>query len=229
MNHWQGETIYNFSWTQVIQGFWCRYPNPHTQHVLTEDILETSITDQKLYVKKLITKKGKVPSYLQRFTGGVSYIRVIEETLLDIENKTMVSYTRNIDMQNVMNVHEKCKFRASDKAEFTVCSREVFSSSSVPHFGNFIASFGVKQYKKNIESTTKGFNYVLTMLFDSDFHQRELLQKTTGVKKMNYLVDILKKIHVKVKTMIFQYRNARLVCGSNDWSLFHHVYFLDIL
>jgi len=229
MYAWQGQTTFNFTWTQVIQGFWCRYPNPNSQHVLTEDVLETKLVGDKLYVKKLIMKKGKVPSYLQRFTGGTSNITLIEETELDMEAQTLTSYTRNIDMQNIMCVHEKCDFSAENsETMMTVCNRGVFSSSNVPTFGNLIASFGVQQYQKNINSTTKGFNYVLNTLFNSEFQERVLTQQQC-IGKRNYLVEILKTIHSKVKTMIFQYRNTRLVCTNSDLWMLHHFYGRDFI
>lgn len=220
MKYWKGETTYNFTWTQVVQGFWSRYPNPNSHHVLTEDILETSIIDGRLYVKKMLTKKGKVPSYLEKFTGGVSDIRLIEETFVDLETRTLETYTRNIDMQNVMSVHEKCFYTGFEADTSTLCTREVFSSSSVPHFGGIISSFSVQQYRKNIDSTTKGFNYVLTKMFKLDSSASDLAEKDS-LNKQNFFVKFIKTIHLKVKIMIFGYTNKRLVCCPTYMWIFH--------
>ncbi|XP_053388312.1 PRELI domain-containing protein 1, mitochondrial-like [Mercenaria mercenaria] len=211
MRYWCRDIIINFEWSQVVQGFWQRYPNPASAHVLTEDVLERRIEGHKLITKRIIMKKGKVPSYLERFTGGVRNIHVIEESVLDLNEKTFVTYTRNIDMQNVMSAHEKCSYRVNPKDPSNVlCERQLWSGSNIAGFGNIISMYGVKQYQKNFESTSNGFNYVLQSMFDPDSLKTSRSEKCTN-KKINYILKILKQIHSKVRELLFPHNYTLLV------------------
>lgn len=228
MKYWQGEISYNFTWTQVVQGFWSRYPNPQSLHVLTEDMLETRIEGNKLYVKKIITKKGKIPSYFEKFTGGVSNIHLIEESIVDTVSGTLTTYTRNIELQNVMSVCEKCTYRETSTRDATLCRREVTANSNVPHFGRFIANYSIQQYKKNIESTRCGFLHALNAKFRPETRCEFSTEKFL-VKRTNYLIKLLRTIHSKVKHMIFQNRHMRLVCCRTDYWHFPYSHIYDFL
>ncbi len=53
---------------QVASFYWRRYPNPRSQHVFSEDVLERRLTeDGRLYTKRLLTKNNKLPSWGRHF------------------------------------------------------------------------------------------------------------------------------------------------------------------
>ncbi|XP_060600183.1 PRELI domain-containing protein 1, mitochondrial-like, partial [Ruditapes philippinarum] len=198
MRYWDGNIIINFEWSQVVQAFWIRYPNPTSGHVLTEDVIQRKVEGQKLITKKLIMKEGKIPSYLERFTGGVRHIHVIEESILDLNDKTLITYTRNIDMQNVMNGHEKCTYKVYPADQSKVLwERQMWSDSKITGLGNLITMLGVKQYQKNFELSKSGFNYVLRSMFDPNSIKVHETKRITSSKKTNYILKILKQIHSK--------------------------------
>lgn len=213
MRYWTGDSIVNFEWSQVVCGFWSRYPNPSSSHVLTEDVLERRTDGRKLVTKRIITKKGKVPTYLERFTGGVKNIHLIEESVLDLDKNSFVTYTRNIDMKNVMSVHEKCVYQVcpTDQSK-SLLVRCLWSGSNITGFGSIISMYGVKQYQKNIESTDNGFNYVLQKMFDPKSLKACHSEKCQN-KKTHYLLKILKEIHSKVREILFPHNYTLLVCS----------------
>ena len=50
-------------WSAVVSGFWRRYPNPHSEHVFSEDMIECAMrgNDDKgatLRTKRVIMKVG---------------------------------------------------------------------------------------------------------------------------------------------------------------------------
>lgn len=211
MKYWSCSTCFQFEWSQVVQGFWCRYPNPSSLHVLTEDVLERRVEGQKLFTKRIFTKMSKVPSYLRRFTGGVRNIHFIEESVLDLTERTFVTYTRNIAMQNVMTVHEKCVYKVHEGNRSNVtCERQMWSSSNIAGFGNLIAIFGINQYRRNIESTNNGFNYILQSMFDPHSLMKTYDKKQRN-KTMNYFLKILKEIHSRVRELLFPHNYTMLV------------------
>lgn len=158
-----------FTWDQVAQGLWQRYPNPYSSHVLTEDTIERYVTpDKKLFTKRLISKTNKIPKWGERILGFSSCsLCVIEESIVDLKKKTIVTYTRNIGMQKVMMVEEKCTYTKSPECKsWTACKREAWVSSNMG-FGISYAfqAFGLEKFKKASVKTAKGFDHVLTKMF----------------------------------------------------------------
>lgn len=100
--YYENSTTFYFNMDQVMQGFWRRYPNPYSSHVLTEDTIEREIRqDGKLYSKRLLTKTNKLPRWGERFFKANS-VCIIEESLIDLKTKTLETYTRNIGFNKIM-------------------------------------------------------------------------------------------------------------------------------
>lgn len=101
--HYESQTVFNYNLEQVLQGFWRRYPNPYSLHVLSEDTVEREIRpDGKLYSKRLITKTNKLPKWAERVFSHVKQVCIIEESVVDMESKTLTTYTRNIGLSKIM-------------------------------------------------------------------------------------------------------------------------------
>lgn len=79
-----------------------------SQHVLTEDTLERSIQDGKLYSKRLLSKTNHVPKWGERFYNAKS-VKIVEESICDPEEKILTTYTRNIAFTKVMVIKLKKK------------------------------------------------------------------------------------------------------------------------
>lgn len=72
-----------------------------SSHVLTEDTLSRELKENKLYTKRMLTKTNRLPKWGERFVGN-RVVKIIEESILDLQNKTLVTYTRNIGYSSVM-------------------------------------------------------------------------------------------------------------------------------
>lgn len=100
--YYENSTLYHYNWEQVLQGFWKRYPNPYSLHVLSEDTIEREIReDGKLYSKRVLTKTNRVPKWGERFFKA-KFVCIIEESLVDPKSKTLTTYTRNIGFSKIM-------------------------------------------------------------------------------------------------------------------------------
>uniref|UniRef100_A0A0K8VCS6 Protein preli-like n=1 Tax=Bactrocera latifrons TaxID=174628 RepID=A0A0K8VCS6_BACLA len=95
------ETVFDYSWKQVVQAYWNRYPNPSSTHVLTEDTIEREVRDGKLYSRRLLSKTNPVPKWGKRFYNNAP-VRIVEDSILDPKNKTLVTFTRNIGFKKIM-------------------------------------------------------------------------------------------------------------------------------
>lgn len=164
--YYETSTIFNFNWDQVAQGFWCRYPNPHSQHVLTEDTLERYVRDGKLYTKRLLSKTNRAPKWSEHITNAKS-VKIIEESICDPEQKTLTTYTRNVAFTKVMSVIEKVVYKCDDTepGNKTIAIRSAWIDSQMFGFSRAIRAFGVERFKKNCHKMVAGFNIVLDSMF----------------------------------------------------------------
>lgn len=100
--YYETSTVFNYNYEQILQGFWKRYPNPYSTHVLSEDTIQREIRDDgKLYSKRLLTKTNRVPKWGERFFKA-KFVCIIEESLVDPKAKTLTTHTRNIGFNKIM-------------------------------------------------------------------------------------------------------------------------------
>lgn len=161
----ENKSVFHFTWDQVVQGFWQRYPNPESNHVLSEDTIAREVRGNKLFSTRLLTKTNRVPKWGERFVGS-PVVRIVEESVVDMKEKTLITYTRNLGYTRVMSLIEKVVYRPSEEnPEWTVAERCAWVDSKVLGFGLAIQAFGADRFKKNCKKTMQGFNHVLTSLF----------------------------------------------------------------
>ncbi|XP_023245031.1 PRELI domain-containing protein 1, mitochondrial-like [Copidosoma floridanum] len=171
VKYFESSTIFYFSWEQVAQGFWRRYPNPNSSHVLSEDTILREIKDGKLYSKRLLTKTNRVPKWGERFINKNNNVKILEESIVDPKEKVLVTYTRNLGFTKVMNVVEKVVYKVShDNPQWTVAKRSAWIESSVFGFSRAIQAFGLDRFKKNCMQMSMGFNHVLSLMFPTSLH-----------------------------------------------------------
>lgn len=195
VRYFEQSSVFHYTWEQVAQGFWRRYPNPHSNHVLSEDTVFREVRDQKLYTKRLLTKTNRVPKWGERFISGRT-VKVVEESVVDPKQKLLVTYTRNIGYVRVMSVIEKVTYRVSkENPNWTVAERSAWIDSQVFGFGRAIQAFGVERFRKNCQKMVSGFNYVLSSLFPatSVSLREETMNQGLGSTKKDALKDAAKK------------------------------------
>ncbi|KAJ2942150.1 hypothetical protein O0L34_g11066 [Tuta absoluta] len=160
--YFENTTTFNYSWDQVASGYWKRYPNPQSQHVLSEDTYCRQVKDGCLHTKRLLTKTNRVPKWGERFFNAKS-IKIIEESVVDPEKKLLVTYTRNLGYTKVMSVVERVEYRACGAV--TVARRSAWIDSQVFGFSRAIRAFGLERFRKNATQMVNGFNHVLQHMF----------------------------------------------------------------
>ncbi|CAG9766844.1 unnamed protein product [Ceutorhynchus assimilis] len=165
MKFFENSTVFNYSWEQVAQGFWRRYPNPHSKHVLSEDTISREVKSGKLITKRILSKTNNIPKWAKKFIN-TTYVYIIEESIVDPKNKSLVTYTRNLGFTKVMSVTEKVVYKQSEEnPSKTVVSRYAWIDSQVKGFSRAICAFGYERFKKNANVMIGGFNYVLQNMY----------------------------------------------------------------
>ena len=72
-------------------------------HVLTEDTVSRDVKGKKLYSTRVISKTNKMPKWGEKIIpGGARPVCVVEESIVDVEKKTLTTYTRNVGLTKFM-------------------------------------------------------------------------------------------------------------------------------
>ncbi|XP_028815757.1 PRELI domain containing 1a [Denticeps clupeoides] len=178
------------TWDQVCVAFWQRYPNPYSNHVLTEDIVFREVTsDNHLISRRLLTKTSRAPRWAEKLLpahmGRLAY--VIEDSVVDPQGRTLTSVTWNITHARLMSVEERCVYTVNpDNSNWTEIKREAWISSNLYGLSRAIQEFGLARFKTSVMKTMKGFEYVLAKL-QGETPPRSLAETATEKAKVTAL------------------------------------------
>ncbi|KAL4231572.1 PRELI domain-containing protein 1 [Mactra antiquata] len=205
--------LFQFSWDQVVSGYWQRYPNPKSKHVLTEDVLEREVKGDKLITKRLISKTNPLPQWAWKFIPGQKTSAfVIEESIVDLRTKEFITYTRNIGLQTVSRVDEKCTYSPDpDNKEQSICDRRYSVSSQVYGCSMMITSFVSTRMKKNSYNAVKGMEYVLRKLYIGEDEEQVVAKESMTKRAKDFAKskaetvkskaeNVKSKVHLPAKT-----------------------------
>ncbi|EFN89762.1 PRELI domain-containing protein 1, mitochondrial [Harpegnathos saltator] len=191
VKYYENTMTFQFDWTQVARGFFQRYPNPHSSHVLSEDTISREVVNGKLYSKRLLTKTNRIPKWGERLVSK-NIVKIVEESIVDPETKTLTTYTRNLGYTKVMSIVEKVVYQISEEnPEWTVAKRSAWIDSQVFGLSRAIQAFGLDRFKKNCVKMSEGFNYVLTNMFPqrAQFINPQLIQTSFSMQPGHSIVD----------------------------------------
>uniref|UniRef100_A0A672GS93 PRELI/MSF1 domain-containing protein n=1 Tax=Salarias fasciatus TaxID=181472 RepID=A0A672GS93_SALFA len=156
------------AWDHVVSAFWQRYPNPFSTHVLTEDVVYREVTaDHRLLSRRLLMKTNRLPRWAERFfpSGMARSVYIIEDSIVDPVNRSLTTYTCNLNHTTLMSVEERCVFQDSaEQPGTTLLKREAWISSGIYGFSKPIQEFGLARFKSNQVKAMKGLEYAVSNL-----------------------------------------------------------------
>lgn len=154
-----------FRWEVVASGFWVKYPNPFSKHVISEDVISRYITDTNVLItKRLLIKERNfhVPKWASSLVHFNNHVYVIEESHCDPNTKTLTTITKNSSMTSLMTVMEKCEYTVDPtNAQKTICTKKARIYSPLFGAGAALEQFGLKRFQKNADKATKGLEWIL--------------------------------------------------------------------
>jgi len=180
--YYHTEHIHPYSFDQVAQAIFQRYPNPFASHVLSEDtVYREIINGTTLYTRRFLTKTNKIPKWGERWLSGFRRtVPLLEESYVDTENRTITTYTRNVGLSNFMSATEKVVYKACPKdPSNTVALKQAWVESNFYGLRSAIKNFGIERFKVNCVKATEGFNFVLER-----FHQQQNSLREIGQVKL---------------------------------------------
>lgn len=169
------------SWADVTMAFWQKYPNPHSKHVVSDDVIHRYVDPQTkcLHTTRLLKKIGKKPKWMNRFIGE-SPAFIVEESIVDPRNQTLTTYTKNITLTTFMTVEEKCVYNAdATNAQRTNCSTQARVTSSLFSVGHVVEKFGLDRFKAHSSQAKLALAHVLERMKQSNSRALDSLRRRT--------------------------------------------------
>uniref|UniRef100_A0A1A8G4K1 PRELI domain containing 1b n=1 Tax=Nothobranchius korthausae TaxID=1143690 RepID=A0A1A8G4K1_9TELE len=155
-------------WHQVLVAFWQRYPNPHSAHVLTEDVLYREVTPSNhLLSRKLMTKTNRLPGWAERIfpTHIARAVYIVEDSIVDPQTNTFITKTWNLNHSTLMTVVERCLFQEDIcRPSWTKLRREAWIFSNVYGLARPIQEFSLARFKSNQTKAMRGLEFALTRI-----------------------------------------------------------------
>ncbi|EMP30943.1 PRELI domain-containing protein 1 [Chelonia mydas] len=126
-----------------------------------------------------------MPRWAERFfpANVARSVYILEDSIVDPQNRTMTTYTWNINHARLMVsgkgskqrtgpqtllpevVEERCVYRVNpENSSWTEVKREAWVSSSLFGVSRAIQEFGLARFQSNVTKSTRGFEYVLAKL-----------------------------------------------------------------
>jgi len=179
--YWSTEYHHKYPWHIVASAYWKRYPNPHSKHVFSEDMIDIQVdkTTGVIKTKRIIMKSNKLP-WWGKHLFSARRVPVIEEAIIDSSGKRMTTYTRNIGLRFFMGTTERVTYSSVQDAtkcdnncienlssqddttdSRTNVKKEVWIESDCLGLRSAIKKFGIDRYKRNFATAAEGFEYVL--------------------------------------------------------------------
>ena len=159
------ESVQNLhhSWIDICSVYFRRYPNPHSKHVLGEDVIKRTLTsDNVLKTTRLLAKTNEVPDWLKKFLPTTT-VYILEESHIDIKNNIITTYSKNITHNTLLSVEERCVFSMdSENQQVTKVERRAWIESYFFGLKPVFERFGLSRYKSNIQRMHRGFTSVLS-------------------------------------------------------------------
>lgn len=151
---------YNHSFETASLAYLNRYPNPFAKHVKSVDTLEVYVKNDCLYVTKLLVKTGRLPGFIKPFLGNVLDSYIIENSIIDPKNKSIKSFTANIDHRKFIKVEEYLNY-SSLSNHLTHVDYKVKFSSNFLGFTKRIEEWARNKFQNNIQNTREGLKFVM--------------------------------------------------------------------
>lgn len=173
MKEWTGSYKFDVSFKQLCHAILNRYPNPFSNHVLTEDIIERVLINGVLITKKIISKCGTLPKWsLKFFHGNLAY--VIEESRIDLKTKTIQTFSYNLNHKSIIYGEENMLFKPipnSTSSSTYECVRHATCKSKAKALSSAIEYSAMKLFKMHATKTIKGIQFSIdriTLLNNKD-------------------------------------------------------------
>eukprot|EP01134_Creolimax_fragrantissima_P005899 CFRG5899T1 len=175
--------VFDHPWANVTQATWQKYPNDHSPHVKTVDIVDRNVSPTgTLDSIRLIGCQQQVPYLLRKLVGSNDdEAYVYESSKVDLNKKKMVLVSRNVTFCNLVTVDETCTYTPNPIDENTTLFEQkvAITAVGVPRWVvGSVESALADNYQKTAAGGRNALDEVCDMVLMSPFTAIEHMAKT---------------------------------------------------
>lgn len=210
MKLFETDHYFHYPWDQVTAANWQKYPNELSTHVVSVDVLNRTIDEERktLRTERLIACKQSIPKWLTLIVGGEqkSYVREVLE--IDLVNKTLVMKTHNMTMSHLLLVNETVVYRPDPELPSRTLfkqSAEFTAYASISKICDKIEEWSVERFGQNAKTGKLAFEHVLQSLtekwdesglFVNDVSNTIMKEVNDVSKKTSNVITEVKKLGI---------------------------------
>ncbi|KAG7201716.1 hypothetical protein KM043_004439 [Ampulex compressa] len=157
-------TILPYCWLNVCKVFFKRYPNPYSNHVLSEDTIHREVKDNRLLSRRIFCKRSTtaLPSWAYKLVKKPQVL-ILEETIIDLCARRLISLTQNLDHKKLVLTSETTEYKPSylDPNKTVMTRRTTIRSPLGGLTGRMIERLCHARAIKNAKRAIQGFLHVL--------------------------------------------------------------------
>ncbi|CAD7934753.1 unnamed protein product [Amoebophrya sp. A120] len=112
MKYKEETKVYESRWEDVTAAFWQKYPNAQAPNVKSVDPIarEVDAENQTLRTRRLLALEYAMPSWIEKLFGCKMRGLAVEDTLVDMKNKTLTLESRNLGLLRFLRTEETCTY-----------------------------------------------------------------------------------------------------------------------
>ncbi|KAJ1498605.1 hypothetical protein HMI54_007799 [Coelomomyces lativittatus] len=182
MKLWSNEHTYSYPWNQVSIALWQKYPNAETPHVLTVDVINRELDQDRkiLRTERLLTLRQPFPNFLTRlFSSSSPLLYVHEISEVNLIHQTFSAISTNLTFRELVYMKETVEYKPDPKDP----TRTVFKQSASVHvslarFSNHVEELAIHRIKMNAGLGRRALEQVIDKL---------LLEGQLGLQHLQHL------------------------------------------
>jgi len=162
--------FYNHDWATVNHGLWQKYPNPHSGHVISVDVLDRTIDPVTgvLRTERILGCKQSAPRWVVKMLGGSDDAFVREVSFVDPSTSRTTVTSVNLSLSQYITVLETLSYTpaSSEPSSKTLFHQtaEIQSRMSWKSLGDRLEAWCVDRFTSNAALGRLGFEHVLRSL-----------------------------------------------------------------
>jgi hypothetical protein len=143
---------FKHSWQDVFLASWKKYPSPKRPEVLSVDIIEKKFNPEEntLKTKRLMILESTLPKWLNSMFGLGNRAVFLEESTIDLKNKTMTLASQNVTFDSLIKMEETCTYTIDKENENWTNLKQVAKATAYTFtLASTIENLIVSKFKTN--------------------------------------------------------------------------------
>ena len=114
------------------------------------------------------------------------FVYIVEESIVDVNAKTLTTHTRNIGLKTFAHVEERVIYKPDvTNINWTMTEKMINVDSTFYGLATAAKHFCLEFYKNSIKNTYKGFNHTLEQLYGKGCEAKNNTKNKFNVKLKN--------------------------------------------